>query len=152
MATARKRTRPTTIVQVLPQPAMPPPVQLVPDIPEIKPITVMLDRERQIIFDLNALIFIEQEFGIDTTQAGALNLKGLSDLRRFLWVGLRHDDPDLTEEQVGHLVTMQNLGAVGLAVRVGLGMALPPPEAAAPISAAPEDGAPGEADAAASTG
>src|ERR1035437_1373829 len=57
---------------------------------------IMLDRERHLRFDLEALALIEEECGVDLLN----NLSGLSNLPikaigSILWAGLTHEDAEL---------------------------------------------------------
>jgi hypothetical protein len=72
-------------------------------------VTVMLDKERHLRFDLNALVDIEEGTGkslADVFSAG--NRIPLKDFRTVLWAGLKAEDPSLTQEQVGALVGAEN--------------------------------------------
>src|SRR5690349_20967223 len=114
--------------------ALPPPAPPIPVPPRsaFKPIKLHLDRERELNFDLNAMVTLEEEFGVDTTQPGAFRMGNLKELRRLLWIGLLYEDPAITEQEAGHLVHLGNIEAVGQAIRQGLSQALvesPPGEA-----------------------
>ena len=73
--------------------------------PEGRSVLVVLDRERHLRYDFNALVDLEQALGITLAQipqtTGAL---GLTHLRAFMWPGLRHEDDALTVRTVGTLI------------------------------------------------
>lgn len=56
-------------------------------------VPVTLDRERRLRYPLSAV----KEMAEDTT------------LDRLLWLGLRHEDPDLTQEQVADMIDLEML-------------------------------------------
>ena len=78
-------------------------------------IEIELDRKRLLDFDLNALAAAEKamtEFwGTRTTMGGVLTegTIGAADTRAMIWGGLIHEDPELTLEQVGAMVHIDNL-------------------------------------------
>lgn len=77
-----------------------------------KEVKVMLDKERTLRLDLNAyaeldltlaeeeksFVIVENDFYMGRPYA----------LRYFLWAALIHEDPDLTIEEVGQMITPQN--------------------------------------------
>lgn len=75
---------------------------------------VMLDREREIKFDLNALEMVEELSG-QTLDKATKNLN-MKTLKVLLFSGLMHEDAELTLEQVGALVTIENLKEVSNAL------------------------------------
>lgn len=77
----------------------------------IVPIT--LDKERTLFFDLNALVALEEQ-GVDiaTISEGVK----MSQVRGILWAGLIHEDKELTIEEVGTMVTLENIQEVSEAV------------------------------------
>lgn len=78
------------------------------DLVKRKPVTIVLSdgKERHLKYTLNALVEIEDKYG--TVDAGfALLDKGSIKAARFiLWAGLIHEDPELTEVEVGALMDM----------------------------------------------
>ncbi len=68
-------------------------------------ITLMDGVERSIKFTLNALAELEDKFG--SVQAAFDKLEkenSIKALRAILWSGLIHEDPNLTEQEVGNLI------------------------------------------------
>lgn len=77
---------------------------------------IMLDKERHLLYDLNAIDMIQERFG-DLTKIGeAMTGKdGFKNLRFLLTVLLNEgDEPEneLTEREVGKLIHVGNLNAV----------------------------------------
>ena len=74
-------------------------------------------KERQLKYDLNAIAEIGERLKIsvrlDKFQEDLMSTPlPLSAIRIMLWAGLRHEDPDLTPEQVGAWVDLDNIGEV----------------------------------------
>lgn len=72
-------------------------------------VTLVLDKERTLFYDLNALVNLE-ELGVDISklQDGVQ----MSHVRAILWAGLVHEDKELTLEDVGAFVTIDNINEV----------------------------------------
>ncbi|WP_339273618.1 hypothetical protein MKY59_20995 [Paenibacillus sp. FSL W8-0426] len=66
-------------------------------------IPVELDKPRNIVFDLNAFIELEEIYGSKKEALEALQTGGLKHIRAWLWAGLVHEDRSLTVEQVGRI-------------------------------------------------
>lgn len=66
-------------------------------------IPVQLDKPRQIVFDLNAFIELEELYGNKQEAVKALQTGKLKDIRAWLWAGLVWEDKSLTVEQVGSI-------------------------------------------------
>lgn len=77
---------------------------------------ILLDKERHIAFDLNAVCALEDRFGNCFQALEKLRSGTVKAARTFLWAGLVHEDPALTEEQVGSFITMMNLEEISLAL------------------------------------
>lgn len=91
------------------------------------PVKVMLDKERTLLFDLNALAYLEEEYG-DIDKAFDDITKGkVKALRAVLWAGLVHEDESLSVKDVGKLLTLADLQRVAEAVNEALAQALPQP-------------------------
>lgn len=74
----------------------------------------MLDKERELKFDLNALEMVEELSG--TTLEKATENMSMKMLKILLFSALMHEDKELTLEHVGSLVTMQNMKEVSQAL------------------------------------
>lgn len=98
---------------------------------KIKAVPIMLDKERHLLYDVNALIDLGDELGINLlTPEGWEQLAGkkivdentgevtfepvapsFRRVRAILWAGLRHEDETLTVRQVGAMLDPTDLGS-----------------------------------------
>lgn len=92
-------------------------------------VPIELDRPRTLKADLNALVMIEERTGLNMF-TDALEIKSARHVRAFLWALLRHEDPDLTEEQVGSFITAENLNEISGAITRAFGAGMPEPSEA----------------------
>jgi hypothetical protein len=92
---------------------------------KIKGASIHLDKERFIVFDLNAFADLEDEFGSLDKVFKALKAGRISTIRKFLYYGLKHEDEELTERQVGKLITIDALPKVQDALGVAIDNAMP---------------------------
>lgn len=83
-------------------------------------VKIMLDKERTLKFDLNALIDVEDELGFPLAELGERGVT-IKALRSLLFAGLSHEDSELTVRQVGSLITMDNIGEVQDALTKAMG-------------------------------
>lgn len=78
-------------------------------------VKIVLDKERTLIYNLNSLIELEREFETLQNVFILLNeignelddgqgFKRLTEIRYLLTLGLKAEDPDITEEKVGEMV------------------------------------------------
>lgn len=78
-------------------------------------VTVLLDKERTLKFTLNSLVYAEDN-GVDIQNMGKGAKVKLKDLRTLLYAGLMHEDKELTPEQVGELIDVQELAPISEAL------------------------------------
>jgi hypothetical protein len=97
---------------------------------KVKLIPITLDKERHLCFDLNAFSELEEKYGDIETAMKAIEAKSIKAFRAFLWAGLIHEDEDLTEKEVGKMISIDNIDVIVNALSVGLGTALPDAEKA----------------------
>lgn len=71
--------------------------------------------ERKLCFDYNAIVLAEKATGINLL-AGMVSAKDASTLRGLLWAALSRDNPDMTLEQAGALITPRNIPAIHFAL------------------------------------
>lgn len=74
-----------------------------------KAIPIMLDKERELRFDLNALAELEDKYGDIEKILKDAELYKIKAIRAILWAGLIHEDENLTEKQVGALVSFRGV-------------------------------------------
>ena len=75
-----------------------------------------LDKERNLFFDSNAMVSVEEAVGKTAFEIISGARMGFRETRAFLWAGLRHEDPRLTIEAAGDLLTSRNLSAIAKAI------------------------------------
>jgi hypothetical protein len=76
-------------------------------------VTIMLDRERHLLFDFNAIAEVEEKFGLNMLNPEIWDKPlGPNLVRSMLWAGLIHEDESLTLQQVGRMIRAANLAAV----------------------------------------
>jgi hypothetical protein len=89
-----------------------------------KPVIVLLDRERALVYDLNAICSFEEATGLSVVDA--LRNLTMTNIRALIWAGLLVDDPALTLEQAGALIRFADIAAVTGALRDALRTDLAP--------------------------
>lgn len=71
-------------------------------------IAIELDRPRTLVCDFNALIEFQRIVGRNPIQGNPLEQVDPETIRALLWACLIHEDPDLTLEDVGRMITFRN--------------------------------------------
>jgi hypothetical protein len=74
-------------------------------------VKVKLDKVRVLHYTLNSLIALEEALGVPISELGTVKLS-VKNIRSFLYHGLTHEDELITEEEVGELVSLDNLSEV----------------------------------------
>ncbi len=82
----------------------------------IKKVAVLLDKERNMLLDWNALYLIEERLTqrrnskewVSFQQLGDITKLSIADMRTVIWGALVHEDEKLTEKQVGSMVHSGN--------------------------------------------
>jgi len=81
-------------------------------------VPILLDRERYLLFDLNAMVEIEEKIGDISKLPDALN--GPEKLKMVRWIltlllneGADIGEPQLTEAEVGKLINLSNFNGLG---------------------------------------
>lgn len=75
-------------------------------------ITLLDGVERTIRYDLNAMAELEDKYGSVDAAFETLNTNSVKALRYILWVGLMHEDENLTEQKVGSLIDITSMAAI----------------------------------------
>jgi hypothetical protein len=83
------------------------------------------EKERNVKFDLNAFIELEDKYGSIDHALKELDKGNIKAIRTILWAGLIHEDETLTEKQIGKWVDFENLQAVAEGLGKGLVAAMP---------------------------
>lgn len=93
-----------------------------------KPVKIMLDKERTLLFDLNAFVCLEEEYGSADEALDAFAKGSIKAIRALLWAGLIHEDESLTPKDVGKLFTLADLPKVAEPLKEAIEQSLPKPE------------------------
>lgn len=91
-------------------------------------VTIILDKPRTLRFTLNAMCAFEEATGKNIF-SNALNNLSAKEIRALLWACLTDEDPTLTIEQVGGLITLDNMTEVAEKLNEALAVAMPDKEA-----------------------
>lgn len=101
-------------------------------------IPVDLDKPRHLCYDFNAFVALEEKFGdVDTalktlqkTDKDGKATLSLKAMRTFIWAGLVHEEEDLTEMQVGKMLSgIDAISELAQKMNEALASSLPEPEA-----------------------
>lgn len=92
---------------------------------------ILLDKERNLRFDFNAMRAYERLTGHNMLSKSILNI--LKDINvdgatTLLWAALVHEDKDLTVDAVGAMLTLGDADRVFGALAQALGAAMPKPD------------------------
>lgn len=91
-----------------------------------KPVKIMLDKEREMLFTLNVLVDVQDEYGdVIEVFSKAMTDQDFKVIRMVMHAALKEDDPELTVEQVGRMITMTNLPHVIEALTEAIGLSTP---------------------------
>jgi hypothetical protein len=74
-------------------------------------IKIVLDKERTLLLDLNAMVSYEEVTGKSLFNADDKSM-GARELRAYLWACLIHEDESLTLKQVGSWINTDNMAEV----------------------------------------
>lgn len=84
--------------------------------------------ERTIKFTLNALAELEDRYGSVDEAFKQLDNNSIKAVRCILWAGLIHEDPELTEQQVGNLIDIQYMQELMASLGEAFDADMPEPE------------------------
>jgi hypothetical protein len=99
------------------------------------PVTIALDKERRLRYDLNAMCMVEELTG--ESLMDLMRKPTIKNMRTVIWAGLIHEDPAITQEAVGNLIDLGELKDVIRLIHKALGLDIPAADEANPISAQP---------------
>lgn len=74
-------------------------------------VEVELDKKRHFRFTMNSLEVIEDELGFQLHEMKDKQLK-IKEIKVIMWAGLIHEDGELTKEQVGDMIDLDNMAYV----------------------------------------
>lgn len=96
--------------------------------PNVLRVPIKLDRQRNIVLDLNAYCMAEELTGKNFMKRDVWDNLSFRDVRALTFAGLLHDDPKITIENVGAMIHVGNLEAVSNALTSAFLNSLPEPE------------------------
>lgn len=91
-------------------------------------IKVELDKERNLLMDLNAMVAFEDKTGKSMLSMSDLSSLTAKDIRAMLWSCLIHEDENLAIEQVGKMIHTGNMNEVNEKLNKAWGDAIPEAE------------------------
>lgn len=77
---------------------------------------ILLDKERTLLLDLNAMVEFEDATGKSLLSATSMSKMGMKEIRALLWACLIHEDEKLTLKQVGAMVHSSNLEEISASI------------------------------------
>lgn len=100
------------------------------EVMKIRPaMPIMLDKERHLLLDLNAMVAFQEETGknlFDASVTKALKTSfGPKELRVLLWACLLHEDENLTLKQVGSWLHIGNMDGIADKLMLAWSAAMP---------------------------
>lgn len=104
-----------------------------------KAVKVMLDRERSLLYNLNAFALIEEEYGGIQDALDALVQGSVKAMRCILWAGLVHEDETLIQKQVGAMIDLAGMTELVGQINEAISQALPQPENEKNVAGPPEE-------------
>lgn len=108
---------------------------------KIKPIPIVLDKPRTIVFDLNSFAELEEHYGSVQAVLDEMAKGSIKALRLLLWAGLVHEQEDLTPKDVGRLIQFGDIPKLTDLLNSALEKAQPSPEEEANLHPLVEKGA-----------
>lgn len=93
---------------------------------KIKKVPIMLDKERTLYFDFNSFIELEEIYGSVEEAFKAMQGQNLKAIRALIWAGLIHEDPTITQRQVGAMLDFEKMETLTEALDAAIGESLPP--------------------------
>lgn len=78
---------------------------------KVRPIKIMLDKERNLLFDLNAFEELEEIYGDLATAFKSFeeDKKQIKNVKNFLCAALKYEDETLTPAKIGTMIDYSNL-------------------------------------------
>lgn len=94
---------------------------------KVAPVKITLSdgKERYLKFTLNALAELEDRYGTVEDAFKALETNSIKAVRTILWAGLLHEDPNITEHEVGNLIDIAYMQELMESIGGSLGQDLP---------------------------
>jgi hypothetical protein len=90
-----------------------------------KGIPLQLDKERVLKFTLNSFAELEDMYGSVDQAMKSLEGGSMKAVRTLLWAGLIHEDPTLTPQTVGAMITMDDLETISASLITAMNLSMP---------------------------
>ena len=97
-------------------------------------VSITLDRKRNLLLDLNAMVSFEEATGKNLLQGITPDNLSAKDLRGLLWACLLHEDKELTLEKVGEMVHSGNMESIATKLSSAWEVAMPEGDKDAPLA------------------
>jgi len=88
-------------------------------------ISIELDKPRNLKFDFAALMAFEKETGKNVLSDNVWQDMSATDLVTLLWAALKHEDKELTLEQVGSMIHFDNVAEISQKLQEAFAQAMP---------------------------
>lgn len=88
-------------------------------------VKITLDKERVLLLDLNGMIEFEEETGMELLNGFDTTAMNTKQLRLFLSLCFKCDDPEMTPEKAGKLINLGNISRIMDALNQLLDKAMP---------------------------
>jgi len=88
-------------------------------------VQIELDKPRNLRFDFAAFMAFEKETGKNILQENVWGNITATDLVTLLWAALKHEDKDLTLEQVGSMIHLGNIKEITQKLQEAFEKAIP---------------------------
>lgn len=103
-------------------------------------VKIVLDKERTLLLDLNAMVRYEEVTGKSLFKGIDLNNMGAKELRALIWACLVHEDSNLTLKDVGAWINADNMTAFAQKLDAAVSNAVPEKKGDSDPLAAPLNG------------
>lgn len=91
-------------------------------------VVLKLDKERHLVFDLNAFCELEDKYGSMEKALDEMGKGSMKAIRLMLYLGLSSEDETLTEKQVGRLINVETLPSVMNSITLAAELSTPKPD------------------------
>ena len=103
-------------------------------------VPIVLDKERHLLMDLNAMVSFEEATGKNIMQGIEPDSMTAGDLRALLWACLLHEDGTLKIEDVGKMIHTGNMGELSEKIAQAWEVASPEGGESRPLAESPPSG------------
>lgn len=103
-------------------------------------IPIILDKQRHLLLDLNAMVAFEEVTGKNMMQGLDAAKMTAKDFRAFLWASLLHDDKSLTLQDVGAMIHTGNMEDITNRLLEAWNVSMPEEESGDPLAEKPQGG------------